>query len=182
MPSDFKNKIYHHIAVYSGLMIELQSNDVVLLKLDFVNVKKIKNNDYMPHPIKNAIIFLDDFFNGLSNRIEICLYKKGDLLPYNDSGKLFLDMSEYTDNEIRIYKNLLKIKPGKTISYSDLSALSGITGGARFAGNCMAGNSFPVIIPCHRVIKKDGSLGNYTGGVDIKEFLLKHEERFSKNS
>jgi O-6-methylguanine DNA methyltransferase len=90
--------------------------------------------------------------------------------------KLYLKVSGYTDKEIEIYKNLLNVKPGKTLSYSELALISGITGGARFAGNCMARNIFPVIIPCHRVVKKDGSMGNYTGGVWIKELLLKHEQ------
>ena len=84
-------------------------------------------------------------------------------------------MSSYTVNEIRIYKKLLEIRPGKTISYGDLAEYSGIARGARFTGNCMAKNNFPLIIPCHRVIKKDGSIGNYGGGVEIKKFLLKHE-------
>jgi O-6-methylguanine DNA methyltransferase len=42
----------------------------------------------------------------------------------------------------------------------------------------MAKNKFPIIIPCHRVIKSNGSLGNYTGGVDIKKSLLSFESDY----
>jgi O-6-methylguanine DNA methyltransferase len=67
--------------------------------------------------------------------------------------------------------------PGTTVSYGELASMSGIPGGARFIGNCMAKNRFPVLIPCHRVIKSDGSIGNFSGGVEVKEFLLDHETK-----
>lgn len=172
------DKIYHHIASYAGLMIELCSNERVLLKLDFVKGKKINNSAFTPEPIERAISILEDYFSGRRSMVEICFYKTGDIIPENKSGKLYIDMSEYTDKEIEVYRNLLNVEPGKTVSYSELSSISGISRGARFAGNCMAQNRFPIIIPCHRVIKKDGSMGNYTGGVGIKEFLLKHEQSF----
>ena len=178
MKDNFEGNIYHHIISCAGLLIELCSNDLALLKLDYIKNKKINNSTLIPDPIERAISFLEDYFTGTRNRIEISFYKTGDPILKKNSGKLYLDMSEYTDKEIEIYRNLLNVKASKTISYSELSSISGITDGARFAGNCMAQNRFPVIIPCHRVIKKDGSMGNYTGGVDIKEFLLKHEENF----
>lgn len=178
MKVNFEDKKYHHITSFSGLMIELCSNDAALLKLDFVKGKKINNSSSFSDPIERALSFLEDYFSGMRSRIEVCFYKTGDPIQKKNSGKLHLDISEYTDKEIEIYRNLKNVKSGKTISYSELSSTSGITGGARFAGNCMAQNRFPIIIPCHRVIKKDGSIGNYTGGVDIKEFLLKHEQSF----
>ena len=85
------------------------------------------------------------------------------------------NFSLYTSNEIKIYKKLLKIDFGKIISYKELGIKCGFPRGARFIGNCMAKNRFPVIIPCHRIIKSDGSIGNYSGGAGIKEELLKHE-------
>ena len=89
--------------------------------------------------------------------------------------KLFLDMTGYSEKEISIYKNLLKVPFGNTISYGFLAEISSIPSGGRFAGNCMAKNRFPIIIPCHRVIKADGTWGNFTGGTHIKEFLLEYE-------
>lgn len=90
--------------------------------------------------------------------------------------RINLDLSGYTENEIRIYRELVKVAPGKTISYGELAEKSGIARGARFAGNVMAKNPFPVLIPCHRVIKSDGSMGNYSGGVHVKRMLLDHEK------
>jgi len=61
------------------------------------------------------------------------------------------------------------------ISYGELAMLAGIPRGGRFVGNTMAKNRFPVIIPCHRVIKSDGTPGTYTSGPERKIFLLNHE-------
>lgn len=89
--------------------------------------------------------------------------------------ELVFDLLSFTSNEIRVYSALLKVPAGKTVSYNDLSKKSGFPGGSRFIGNTMAKNPFPVFIPCHRVIKSDGSIGDYTGGVDIKRKLLELE-------
>jgi len=88
---------------------------------------------------------------------------------------LVLDMNKYTTVEIEIYRALLSIPFGSRISYGELARLGGVPDGARFAGNTMAKNSFPILVPCHRVVKADCSIGNYTGGPDIKEYLLDHE-------
>lgn len=175
MPGNIGEKIYHHFVSYSGYMIEIISDDIFLLRVDFVREEKIKNSTPIPDPIIKVLSFFNDYFNGRKSEIKICFYKYGDVISKNDSGNLYLNMSDYTEKEISVYKNLLNVKSGKTISYSELAELSGFAKGSRFAGNCMARNNFPVIIPCHRVVKKDGSIGNYTGGVEIKKYLLNHE-------
>ncbi|MEJ5360875.1 MAG: methylated-DNA--[protein]-cysteine S-methyltransferase [Spirochaetota bacterium] len=86
------------------------------------------------------------------------------------------DLSLYTGNEQNVLKELLLIQPGSTISYGKLAAQCGYKGGARFVGNVMAKNIFPVIYPCHRVIRSNGDIGNYSGGLRIKEFLLEWEK------
>jgi len=92
-----------------------------------------------------------------------------------------LDMLPFTRKETRIYENLKKIPFAETVSYNDLSKMSGIPNGARFIGNAMAKNFFPILIPCHRVIKSDGNTGNYSSGIKTKIFLLEHEKAVLKN-
>lgn len=104
-----------------------------------------------------ALKFLDLYFQ-----------KKPSALPA-------LDLGIFTVKESRVYKELIKVPFGKIISYEMLSERSGIPHGARFVGNAMAKNIFPVLIPCHRVIKSNGDIGNYSSGTDIKKFLLHHE-------
>jgi methylated-DNA-[protein]-cysteine S-methyltransferase len=68
-----------------------------------------------------------------------------------------------------------KIPFGKTLSYGELSKRAGIPKSARFVGSVCAKNRFPLLIPCHRVVKSDGSLGGYSGGIKIKKKLLEWE-------
>lgn len=179
--SQNRSSLYTCTIRFSGLDIELVSDELQLLEINFVKKSKKSENGPLSEPIKKAVQFLDDYFKGKKSNIKIVLNKKllsG--LNQDNSEILYLSMDGYTENEIKIYRSLISIKPGERISYGDLALISGIPRGGRFAGNCMAGNRFPVIIPCHRVVKSDGSIGNYSGGPGIKELLLKHEtENFS---
>lgn len=67
------------------------------------------------------------------------------------------------------------IPRGRVSTYGRLAARAGNPKGARAAGNVMAGNPFPILIPCHRVIRSDGSLGGYGGGLVMKRQLLEIE-------
>ncbi|OHD69160.1 MAG: hypothetical protein A2W19_06120 [Spirochaetes bacterium RBG_16_49_21] len=131
--------------------------------------------------IRSAALFLDDYFYAKTETLSSAPKqesKKNSIIRLLYNGHAFhIDLSGYTQKEIRVYRELLKIPPGRTISYNKLSEKAGIPSGARFVGNAMAKNAFPIIIPCHRVIKSGGAIGNYSGGVGIKDLLLKHESR-----
>uniref|UniRef100_A0A4X2KNE1 Methylated-DNA--protein-cysteine methyltransferase n=1 Tax=Vombatus ursinus TaxID=29139 RepID=A0A4X2KNE1_VOMUR len=75
-----------------------------------------------------------------------------------------------------LWKLMAAVKVGDTVSYQQLAALVGKSGAARAVGGAMRDNPIPIIIPCHRVICSSGKIGNYTGGVGIKEWLLDHEK------
>ena len=68
-----------------------------------------------------------------------------------------------------------KVKAGKTISYSDLADRSGSKAAVRAAGSACAKNAIALVVPCHRIVKTGGSLGNYAYGLNKKEWLLRHE-------
>lgn len=70
---------------------------------------------------------------------------------------------------------------GHTVSYSQLAALSGSSKASRAVGIAMKNNCLPLIIPCHRVIKSDGRMGHFSCGVNVKEWLLKHENASFKS-
>ena len=91
-----------------------------------------------------------------------------------------LDLSCFSEKEKEVYNELINIQFGETISYKKLSELAGIKNGARFVGNTMARNFFPIFIPCHRVINSNGIIGSYSAGKKIKKFLLQHEKVLSK--
>ncbi len=64
---------------------------------------------------------------------------------------------------------------GSVVSYSDLAKIVGRPNSSRAVGRALGRNPWPVVIPCHRVIRKDGGLGGFSSGIEIKRFLLIHE-------
>lgn len=75
----------------------------------------------------------------------------------------------------RTTEALMVVPAGSTISYGALASLAGYPRAARAVGTLMATNVVPIVIPCHRVIRSDGSLGRYGRDSSWKELLLTHE-------
>ena len=74
-----------------------------------------------------------------------------------------------------VWRELRKIPPGETRSYAQIAAAIGQPGAVRAVGTANGDNHVAVLIPCHRVIRSDGSLGGYAGGLDRKRQLLAAE-------
>ena len=73
------------------------------------------------------------------------------------------------------WKAMRKIRPGKVLSYSELAERAGSFAAVRAAGSACAKNAIVLVVPCHRIVKTGGALGNYAYGVNTKEWLLRHE-------
>ena len=73
------------------------------------------------------------------------------------------------------WKAMKKIAPGKVISYSELAERAGSPAAIRAAGSACAKNAIVLVVPCHRIVKTGGALGNYAYGLNKKEWLLRHE-------
>jgi len=73
------------------------------------------------------------------------------------------------------WKAMRKVSPGKTISYGELAKKAGSPDAVRAAGSACARNLIALVVPCHRIVKTGGALGNYAYGLDLKEWLLRHE-------
>nr|WP_260483680.1 bifunctional DNA-binding transcriptional regulator/O6-methylguanine-DNA methyltransferase Ada [Sphingomicrobium flavum] len=74
-----------------------------------------------------------------------------------------------------VWQELKKIPPGETRSYADIAAAVGKPGAVRAAGSANGANNVAVLIPCHRVVRSDGSLGGYAYGLERKQQLLDRE-------
>lgn len=74
-----------------------------------------------------------------------------------------------------VWTQLLRIPSGATRSYADISRAIGKPKATRAVAQACGANHIPILVPCHRVIAKDGSIGGYTGGVRIKRALLSAE-------
>ena len=82
----------------------------------------------------------------------------------------------------KIYKKLLQVPFGKITTYGELSRAIGLKNGQRVIGRVMKNNPFPVIVPCHRVVKSNREIGGYAFGVDIKRNMLTKEGICIKNN
>jgi len=82
----------------------------------------------------------------------------------------------------KIYKKLLLVPSGKITTYGELSRAIGLKNGQRVIGRVMKNNPFPVIVPCHRVVKSNREIGGYAFGVDIKRNMLAKEGICIKNN
>jgi len=83
--------------------------------------------------------------------------------------------------EDKVYKKLLEVPPGMVTTYGELARAVGLKNGQRVIGRIMNKNPFPVIIPCHRVIKSNGKIGGYAWGEKIKTNMLSKEGVKIKN-
>jgi len=77
----------------------------------------------------------------------------------------------------RVWQALLKVPPGNTASYSELAEMMGSPKAVRAVASACAANKIAIAVPCHRIIRTDGSLSNYRWGVERKSNLLEREKR-----
>ncbi len=102
-------------------------------------------------------IQLDEYFGGRRRRFDLPLVLAG------------------TDFKERVWRALLDIRYGTTISYAELARRVGVVGGPRAVGRANGDNRIAIVVPCHRVIRADGGLGGYSGGLARKRRLLELE-------
>jgi AraC family transcriptional regulator of adaptative response/methylated-DNA-[protein]-cysteine methyltransferase len=77
----------------------------------------------------------------------------------------------------QVWETLMAIPAGETRSYSEVAAAIGNPKGARAVARACATNPLPLVIPCHRVVRKNGDLGGYRWGIERKQMLLEHERK-----
>ena len=88
--------------------------------------------------------------------------------------KVELDLSGFDDFRRKVISVVMNIPRGRTMTYGEVAALAGHPGAARAVGNVMAKNPFVILVPCHRVVAKQG-LGGFAWGLEAKERLLEFE-------
>lgn len=98
-------------------------------------------------------------------------YFDGDMRAF-DSLRISSDGTPFQET---VWRALRRIPPGRTLSYGELARAARKPTAIRAVGTAMASNPIWIIQPCHRVLRSDGSLGGYAGGVTRKRWLLQHE-------
>jgi methylated-DNA-[protein]-cysteine S-methyltransferase len=147
--------------------INFISDDQVLLGLNFSSAKALKESldesDYrrgFKEVVKIPVIteLLKDYFSGGISAINA--------IAVRQPGATFSQAA---------WKAMRKVRAGKVISYADLAERAGSFAAVRAAGSACAKNSIALVVPCHRIVKTGGALGNYAYGLNKKEWLLRHE-------
>ena len=140
---------------------------------------------YLPLPDTNRIhrLLLDDIDDsaqkdkGLMRRLQerIKAYFEGETVDFSTDPAVSL--AQRSDFDRAILAACRQIGLGRTTTYSQLSEKVGKPGAARAVGGAMARNPIPLIIPCHRVLRSDGTLGGFSapGGITVKRKMLELE-------
>jgi methylated-DNA-[protein]-cysteine S-methyltransferase len=102
---------------------------------------------------------LEEYFNGKRTHFD---------MPLDFAGTSF---------QMSVWRELLKIPYGQTRTYGELAKVVGKPGAARAVGMANHDNPIAVVIPCHRVLGRNGSLTGYAGGIQLKQKLLAIEQR-----
>jgi methylated-DNA-[protein]-cysteine S-methyltransferase len=111
----------------------------------------------------------DNLFTNLVGRFRA--YFSGEKVVFLDK----LDLSAATAFQRDVWKATRQIPYGKTRSYGWLARRIGRPKAARAVGQALGNNPFPVIVPCPRVLAGDGGLGGFSGGIEVKKYLLRLE-------
>ena len=142
--------------------ILLATDDEGLTGLWFEGQKYFANNLDAEHEekltpvLEHVALWLDEYFAGKNPNFTPSLHITG------------------TDFQVKVYKTLLQIPYGHTITYSELA--DKLSTSPRAIGGAVALNSISIIIPCHRVVGSNGNLTGYAGGIDRKQKLLALEK------
>jgi methylated-DNA-[protein]-cysteine S-methyltransferase len=111
-----------------------------------------------PHRLDGAATQLDEYFGGRRRTFDVPI-----------------DLQLAHGFRRTVLTHLGEIAYGETASYAMVAAASGSPAAVRAVGSACANNPLPLVVPCHRVVRSDGSIGQYLGGTDAKQALLAME-------
>jgi len=147
------------IAYYKSPLgiLKISADEKGIKEIEFAQeeFKSIQNSS--SKIIKDCIKQLDEYFRGKRKSFELKLNPEG------------------TEFQKKVWKELLKIPYGTTLSYGEIARRIKNQKAVRAVGQAIGRNPISIVIPCHRVIGSDGSLTGYASGLWRKECLLKHE-------
>lgn len=132
-----------------------------------ISVSDVGTNDVsaeIPEVLKDAVSQLQEYFDKKRTHFDFKLNPKG------------------TEFQQKVWKSLLEIPYGKTISYMDQTKKLGDIKAIRAVASANGKNPLWIVVPCHRVIGTNGSLTGYAGGSSRKKWLIEHENPTTQQS
>lgn len=138
--------------------IEISGSEKGITRVDFIEGQEV--SDFIPDCLCECVKQLNEYFEGIRKEFKL---------------KLFLDGTLF---QKQVWKKLIDIPYGETVSYGSLAQSMANPKAVRAVGGANHNNKISIIIPCHRVIAKNGKLTGYAGGLWRKEWLLEHEKQY----
>ncbi|MFT7087101.1 MAG: methylated-DNA-[protein]-cysteine S-methyltransferase [Rickettsiales bacterium] len=162
------DKYFILIKTSAGLLL-ISSDEDAITGVCFETHKRyqeiLENSQELEVPIlKDAKKQLEEYFSGNRKIFNI---------PLKSNGTIF---------QKKVWDGLLKIPYGKILSYKDLAQNIDNIRAFRAAGNANSKNPISIIVPCHRVVGKNGTLTGYANGLDKKQYLLNIESKFNNKA
>ena len=106
---------------------------------------------------------------------ELNSYFHGSLMKFSTPWKLLVG----TSFQKSVWEAIVKVPYGQTSSYKNLAISIDRPEATRGLAQANAANPLVIVIPCHRVVRQNGLLGGYSGGADLKKWLIEHEKKIS---
>ena len=159
----------NYIKTILGVMLVIADDNYVYM-LDFKDAKNLGNKVLQVYTKTNSIISAGTNRIILSIEKELALYFQGKLKVFQTPVKLLGGRFEKM-----VWRKLRDIPYGETRSYLEQAKGLGSLKGFRAVGRVNSYNKLVIILPCHRVIKSNGELGGYGGGLKRKQWLINHE-------
>ncbi len=139
--------------------LKFESLDDAIIGIDYVD--EAGESNMLDDVIEQCIRELSEYFNGDRRSFDVKINPAVEGTPFQQS----------------VWEQLRQIPYGETISYKTLAERISGSNYSRAVANANGKNPISIIIPCHRVIASNNTLGGYTGGLDKKKLLLSVEER-----
>lgn len=136
--------------------IKIEGNNDGIFSLNFCD--STSESTKFPPELQEAVTQLQEYFAGTRKEFNIKIAPQG------------------TEFQQKVWELLQEVPHGKTISYSKLSDQYGDPKAIRAVASANGKNPILIIIPCHRIISKDGGLGGFSAEIWRKEWLLNHEQ------
>lgn len=144
--------------------IKIEAKDKYIIGVDFVSENTVQldeiNNENEKVIINKCKSQLEEYFNGQRKKFDLEIK--------------FVNGTEFQKN---VWNELCKINYGDTVSYKEIAERIGNPKACRAVGGANNKNPIAIIVPCHRVIGKNGTMVGYANGIDKKAFLLSLEKK-----
>lgn len=140
--------------------IKIEASETEITDISFIqNNYQAEEQEKVNQVIKQCKEELEKYFRGELKNFKIKYHTQG------------------TEFQEKVWKELLNVKYGTTISYKELAKRIGRPTSVRAVANAVGKNKIGIIIPCHRIIGSNGTLTGYAGGLENKKYLLEIERR-----